>query len=510
MIGVRRALLSVSDKRGIVDLARGLAALGAEVVSTGGTSCAIAAAGVPVTEIAAVTGFPEMLGGRVKTLHPAVHAGILFRRGVPDDEGAMAAAGLGAVDLVAVNLYPFEAAVSREAARAEIIEEIDIGGPALLRSSAKNHEHVVVLCDPDDYGPVLEEMRASGGVTPERAAALAAKAFRRTAAYDAAIAAWMSREEDPGTLPGTLHVALRRALPLRYGENPHQEAGYYAVEGYSEPWRRIAGKDLSYNNLLDLDAGRALLAEFDGPAAVAIKHNSPCGAALGENVSSAVSRALAGDPLSAFGGVVLVNRPVDARAAEHLAGIFLEVVAAPAFDDDALEVLARKKNLVRLILEPHVAPPLVLRTALGGALVQTPDPPGGLPPDARCVTRTAPTDAQWRDLDFAWRLCRHVRSNAIVLARGGMLIGAGAGQQSRIDSVEVALMKASRCGHPVEGAVLASDAFFPFRDSVDRAVGAGVAAFVEPGGSVRDEESIAAADESGRAMVFTGRRAFRH
>jgi len=512
MIRITCALLSVSDKRGVVAFARGLADRRVEIISTGGTARALVEAGIRVAEVSTLTGVPEMLGGRVKTLHPAVHAGILFRRGRADDEAAMSSQGFGPIDLVAVNLYPFEAAAARGAGRGEVVEEIDIGGPALLRSAAKNHEHVVAVCDPDDYERLLAELTDTGGISPETSGRLAAKVFRRTSGYDAAIAAYFDGTKPAAVtdLPAKLLINLEQLRALRYGENPHQSAAFYAAPGRGEPWTQLGGKDVSYNNLLDLDAGLALLAEFQDPTAVIIKHNNPCGAASAATVPLAVERALAGDPLSAFGGVVLVNEALDADSAHRLAEIFLEVVAAPAFEPAALEAFAKKKNLIRLQLGPYLVPSRLVRTALGGALVEEADPIGGLPLETRCVTRVEPTTAAWHDLDFAWRLCKHVRSNAIVFARDRMLLGAGAGQQSRIDSVEIALTKAARSGHEVKGSVMASDAFFPFRDSIDRAAAVGVAAIVQPGGSVRDEESIEAADEAGIAMLFTKRRAFRH
>jgi phosphoribosylaminoimidazolecarboxamide formyltransferase/IMP cyclohydrolase len=529
----RRALISVSDKQGVVELARGLAALEYEVLSTGGTAHALGAAGVAVTQVATYTGAPEILDGRVKTLHPRVHGGILARP-TAAHRAELAAHGIAEIDVVVVNLYPFEATVARPAVSfEEAIENIDIGGPAMVRSAAKSHERVAVIVDPADYGWVLDALRGAGLSAGQRLA-LARKAFAHTAAYDAAIAAYLTSIDDAVAadrgavparreLPDTLGVQWQRRYELRYGENPHQRAAFYAAarspltpaEDRRQPTiasaEVLGGKPLSYNNLLDLDAALGLCLELEGPAAVVVKHNNPCGAAVDQDVAAAYRRARDADATSAFGGIVAVSRPVDEALARLLLETFLECVVAPGYSDAARELLASKKGL-RLVAAPgEWSPPTALawsiRTIAGGALVQTVDT-GRVDLDAAPVaTVRAPTAAERRDLAFAWRVAKHVKSNAIVFARDGATVAIGAGQMSRVDAVRICERKA---GDRLRGAVVASDAFFPFRDGVDVLAGAGAVAVAQPGGSVRDAEVIAAANEHGLAMVLTGMRHFRH
>jgi phosphoribosylaminoimidazolecarboxamide formyltransferase/IMP cyclohydrolase len=514
---ISRALISVSDKTGVVEFARRLSQLGLEILSTGGTAKALGAAGVPVREVSDFTGAPEILDGRVKTLHPRVHGGILGRP-TAAHRAEMKEANIVPIDLVVVNLYPFRETVARGAPFDEVIENIDIGGPAMLRSAAKNHERVAVVVDPADYAAILAELDDVGEVSDGTRFRLARKAFAHTASYDGAIASHLGRIEAPGAaladFPETLHVSGRRARSLRYGENPHQKAAFYALEGTASPSladaRVLQGKELSYNNLLDLDAAMKICAEFSAPAAVIVKHNNPCGAAVAEaGVAEAYRRARETDPVSAFGGIVAVNRPVDAVLARELKETFLECVVGPAFTADALPILAASKNLRLLVADmvQDVPSALELRSVTGGFLVQTIDRDTASASDAKVATKRAPTAAELSDLDFAWRVCKHVKSNAIVFVGGGRTLGIGAGQMSRVDSVKIAVSKARAS---LTGSVVASDAFFPFRDGVDAAAAAGAAAIIQPGGSVRDAESIAAADEHGMAMVLTGERHFRH
>jgi phosphoribosylaminoimidazolecarboxamide formyltransferase / IMP cyclohydrolase len=521
-VRVRRALLSVSDKAGIVDFARGLTELGVEIVSTGGTARELAEAGLQVRSIEDFTGFPEIMDGRVKTLHPRLYAGLLARR---DDEGHLRAAaeqGIEQVDLVCVNLYPFERTVARgDASDEEVVENIDIGGPTMIRAAAKNHAFAAVVVDPADYERVLVELRESEGrlslPTRER---LAATAFACTARYDAAIATWFALRTHEG-FPPTWSDAYEKVSDLRYGENPHQRAAFYARVGSPthllDGVRQLHGKELSFNNLLDLSSARELVEEFDAPACAIVKHNNPCGCALGEGVRDAYERAFACDPQSAFGGVIAVNRPVDRALAQELAKQFVEVLLAPGFDADALEVLTEKKN-VRLLELARWPPPTYEvegKPVIGGQLVQTRDVVTETREQMRPMTEMVPSERQWDDLLFAWKVCRHVRSNAIVIAAGGATIGIGAGQMSRVDSVRIAIEKAHTAmggvgPNQLGGSVLASDAFFPFADGPQLAIEAGVAAIIQPGGSVRDEEVAAAANEAGIAMVATGVRHFRH
>ncbi|HEY8469896.1 MAG TPA: bifunctional phosphoribosylaminoimidazolecarboxamide formyltransferase/IMP cyclohydrolase [Longimicrobiales bacterium] len=527
-----RAILSVSDKRGLVEFARGLAELGWEIVSTGGTARALREAGIAVRDASEVTGHPQMMDGRVKTLHPAVHAGILARRNNAEDLRALERMGYRTVDLVAVNLYPFEETVARGAGLAEAIEQIDIGGPSMIRSAAKNHESVLVVVDPADYNDVLDALR-SGRVDAEMRRRLAQKAFARTAEYDAAIAAYLARVDaarpEPGApeaagareaaFPAVRELRLTKVQELRYGENPDQPAAFYAEPdapaGALPRLRQLQGKELSFNNLLDIEAATFAVsawASTERAACAIIKHNTPCGVALGDDAEDAYRRALASDPVSAFGGVVALNVPLTGAAAEAMASTFLEVIIAPAFEPHALDVLGAKKNLrlIELPIEAGEPDELDYKRVRGGFLVQR-RLRMEFPEDGwQVVTRRQPTDAEWRDLRFAWRVVTAVKSNAIVLARDEQTIGIGAGQMSRVDSSRIAVMKARDQGFDVAGAALASDAFFPFRDGVDAAAEAGARAIIQPGGSVRDAEVIAAADEHGMAMVFTGRRVFRH
>lgn len=508
-----RALLSVSDKRGLVPFARGLCALGWEIVSTGGTAQALGKEQVPVIPIEQVTGFPEMMDGRVKTLHPKVHGGLLARRAHPGDRAALVQHDIRPIDLVAVNLYPFQETAARPGvADHEVIEQIDIGGPSMLRSAAKNHSDVIVLVDPADYETVLADLR-TGSVSAERRRALAAKVFAHTAAYDAAITAYLSRSEE--TLPPRLALVLDRAQPLRYGENPQQHAALYVTpEPGMRELKQRHGKELSFNNLLDVDAAVTAVAPWPNRTACAIiKHTTPCGIALGDSCRDAYTRALAADPTSAFGSVIAFNTTVDEDAALAMADLFVEVVVAPQFADAAVAVFARKKNLrvVELPL-PDGRPSLDFKRVRGGFLAQERPRPADVLREAdwKVVTRRPPTAAEWDDLRFAWTAVGSVKSNAILLARGAAAIGIGAGQMSRVDASFLAIHKAKAAGHDPQGAVLASDAFFPFSDGVLEAAQAGVTAIIQPGGSVRDAEVQAAADEHGLAMVCTGMRQFRH
>ena len=522
---IRRALISVSDKRGLESFARQLADHGIEILATGGTKRLLDAGGVPAREVADVTGFPEMMDGRVKTLHPRIHGGILARRDVPADEAAMESHGIPPIDLVVVDLYPFEATVAREGVRrAEAIEEIDIGGPAMVRSAAKNHADVAVVTDPDDYGRVLDELQRKGGAIGDGLRReLARKAFALTARYDAAISRWLLQQDGEGAaFPESFALAGVKALDLRYGENPHQAAAFYRTgdaRGASVASAELlGGKELSYNNLVDLDAALGLAREHQLPFACVVKHNNPCGAACGETLADALAAAWAGDPVSAYGSVLALTRPLDLAAAEFLVSEnrFVEAIVAPSFDPDALERVrggARWGRNVRLLacgpVGPEGADPRALEVKVlhGGFLVQTPDRAGEAAPELRHVTRRAADDEELEGLLFAELVAKHVKSNAIVIAKGRRVLGVGAGQMSRVDSVRLAVAKA---GAGARGAVLASDAFFPFADGVEVALEAGVTAFLQPGGSIRDEEVVRACDAAGAAMVLTGRRHFRH
>jgi phosphoribosylaminoimidazolecarboxamide formyltransferase/IMP cyclohydrolase len=557
---VAQALLSVSDKTGLVDFARGLAARGVALLSTGGTAKALAAAGLAVTDVGAYTGFPEMLDGRVKTLHPKVHGGILARRDVPAHRDAIERAGIPTIDLVVVNLYPFRETVARDGCSLEdAIENIDIGGPAMVRSAAKNWAHVGIVVDPVDYPGLLAELDAGGGALGEATRfRLAQKAFAHTAAYDGAIANWLTARGPDGAerdFPQSLRYAAELVQPLRYGENPHQRAAFYRDErppaGSMATFRQLQGKELSYNNIADSDAAWECVKSFDAPACVIVKHANPCGVAVAATTLDAYRKAFATDPTSAFGGIIAFNGPVDAATVEAVAAQFLEVLIAPSYTADALAVIERKKN-VRVLEIPLPESRVSLESGVrldfpgddaatlaagagkvesdptfrkvesdpsfrldfkrigGGMLVQTSDVHATAASDLTVVTRKAPTPAQVGDLLFAWRVAKHVKSNAIVYCADGRTLGIGAGQMSRVDSTRIAAIKAQNAGLPLAGSVVASDAFFPFRDGLDVVADNGAVAVIQPGGSVRDAEVIAAADERGLAMVFTGVRHFRH
>jgi phosphoribosylaminoimidazolecarboxamide formyltransferase / IMP cyclohydrolase len=521
-MAVRRALVSVFDKRGLAELARGLARLGVEIVSTGGTLRFLAEKGIAATAVADVTGFPEILDGRVKTLHPAIHAGILARRDQEEHAAQLAAHGIAPIDLVVVNLYAFrEAAADPAAAFADVVERIDVGGPAMLRAAAKNFAAVTAVVDPGDYAAVLAALGREGGVPAELRRRLAAKAFRHTADYDAAIADWLGRQEAaaapapqaaPAGFPERLELHLERASVLRYGENPHQSGAVYATAGAGGVlggFRQLQGKELSWNNLLDADAARKIAALFAEPAVVIVKHNNPCGVGRGDDPIAAYRRALATDPVSAFGSIVALNHPADAALAAAMADLFVEVLLAPGFTDEALARFAAKKSLRLLVCPPYraAAGEIELRPIAGGFLAQPPDAAPDDPGGWTCPTRRPPGDGERRALEFAWRVTRHVKSNAVVIAGEDQTVGIGAGQMSRVDSCRLAIEKAQL---PLAGTVAASDAFFPFRDGLDVLAAAGVTAVVQPGGSKRDDEVVAAADEAGIAMLFTGTRHFRH
>ncbi len=517
-VHVRRALLSVSDKAGVVELARGLVELGVEIVSTGGTAQALAEAGVSVRGIEDLTGFPEMMDGRVKTLHPRLYAGLLAVRSDEEHLKAAAEHSIEPVDLVCVNLYPFEQTVARGAPAAEIVENIDIGGPTMIRAAAKNHAFAAVLVDPVDYEVVLAELRESDGrlsiATRER---LAAVAFACTARYDAAIARWFGVRAYEGAFPPRWASSYEKVMDLRYGENPHQRAAFYAEAGAPthllDGVKQLHGKELSFNNLLDLSSARELVEDFADPACAIVKHNNPCGCALGQSIQAAYERAFACDPMSAYGGVIALNRRVDLACAQALSKQFIEVLLAPGFDADALAVLSEKKNvrLLELADWPVRGEGMEEKPVLGGVLSQSRDVVSETRAQMRVMGSKAPAEEQWSDLLFAWKVCRHVRSNAIVIAAHGATIGIGAGQMSRVDAVNIAIDKA-RAAQPdlLPGAALASDAYFPFADGPQLAIEAGVTAIIQPGGSVRDEEVVTAADASRVAMVATGVRHFRH
>ena len=519
MSKVRRALLSVSDKSGIVELARALAALGVELVSTGGTAKLLRKEGIAASEVSSYTGFPEMLDGRVKTLHPKIHAGLLARRDDPAHVAALQGAGIGTIDLLVVNLYPFQATVADPECRFEdAIENIDIGGPAMLRSAAKNHAGVAVLVDPADYARVLDEIRSGGEVSAATRFELAAKVFAHTAAYDGAIANYLTSldaERRRHEYPAVLNLQLRKIEDLRYGENPHQSAAFYrddrATPGGIAGYRQVQGKELSYNNIADADAAWECVKSFTDPACVIVKHANPCGAAVAETLAEAYAKAFKTDPVSAFGGILAFNRALDAQTAEALAAQFAEVVIAPRVEAEAQKIFSSKGNL-RVLEVPlaHGAQAHDYKRVGGGLLVQTSDSRALDPKDFKLVTRAAPSEAQRSDLIFAWCVAKYVKSNAIVFCRDRMTLGVGAGQMSRVDSVRIAAMKAASAGLSLESSVVASDAFFPFRDGLDALAEAGAAAVIQPGGSVRDADVIAAADERGIAMIFTGVRHFRH
>ena len=521
---IHRALVSVSDKTGLAELARALEAAGVELISTGGTAAAIRDAGAVVRDVSDLTGMPEMLDGRVKTLHPAVHGGLLGRRADPGHVAAMAEHGIAPIDLLVVNLYPFEDTVARGADAAQAIETIDIGGPAMIRAAAKNHADVAVVVDPEDYAPLLDHLREAGGTTMDFRRHLALTAFARTAAYDAAISGWLAGALQEAT-PRRRSLAGRLAQPLRYGENPHQRAAFY-TDGSARPGvataRQVQGKPLSYNNIADTDAAFELVSELHpgAPACVIVKHANPCGVATDATLAHAHDRAAACDRVSAFGGIVALNRPLDAATARAIADIFTEVVIAPGADDAARAILSDKPNL-RLLLTDALADPRaprpMMRQVAGGFLVQDADAGHVTASDLTVATRRAPDQGQIADLMFAWIVAKHVKSNAIVFARDGQTVGIGAGQTSRVDSARIAVRKArdmaAALGLPdtlLHGAAMASDAFFPFPDALLTAAEAGATSVIQPGGSMRDDAVIAAADEADLAMVLTGQRHFRH
>ena len=517
MSKVHRAILSVTDKSGLVDFARKLSALGIELISTGGTAKLLRDSGVTVKDISELTGFPEMLDGRVKTLHPKVHGGILHRRQDPKHVAAVAEHGIAPIDMVVVNLYAFEETAAKPGVVfEELIENIDIGGPSMIRSAAKNFHDVAIVTSHSDYNSVADELSRSGGLSLETKWRLAQKAFATTAAYDSAIASTLEGinadsfqlQPETGAFPSTLRFSFEKKLDLRYGENPHQKAAMYSDGsdvGVANA-RQLQGKELSYNNIVDLQAAWDLAQEFDEPVCAIIKHTNPCGTATGKTLAEAYKRALECDPVSAFGGVIGVNRPIDAEAAEEMHKLFLEVIAAPAFDEAAKAKFASKKNL-RLVQVAPANQKWVLKNVSGGILVQDADVRPLQDADLKVVTQRVPTPEETRALLFAWKVCKHVKSNAIVYARDGQTVGVGAGQMSRVDSAKIGAMKAQL---PLPGTVAASDAFFPFPDGVKEIAKAGATAIIQPGGSQRDPEVIAAADRLGLAMLFTGVRHFRH
>ena len=517
MAGIKRALISVSEKTGVVDMAKELEALGAEILSTGGTAKTLREAGVKVTDVAAYTGSPEILDGRVKTLHPKIHGGLLGRRSVPAHVEQMKQHNIGPIDVVVVNLYPFEATIAKPNCHFdEAIENIDIGGPSMLRSAAKNHEDVLVVVDPGDYTRVLEAVKANA-VTRALRRELAMKVFQHTARYDSLIAGYLEKQVQAGEVkfPKILSLQFELAETLRYGENPHQQGAFYRELNSNEPsvsrGKILHGKAMSYNNFLDANSALELAKEYDECAVAIIKHNNPCGVALGSTPVEAYVKARETDPVSAFGGVIAFNRPVDQTAAKEITSTFVEVVIAPGFSEEALVELKRKKDLRLLDVGPLTKVKQEgwdLKKLVGGVIVQDRDL--GVLPDLRSLpvpTVRKPTDEEYAACAFAWKVCKHVKSNAIIYAKPGQTVGIGAGQMSRVDSVRLAAMKAQM---PVNGCVMASDAFFPFRDGLDAAAQAGITAVIQPGGSIRDGEVIKAADEQGLAMILTGMRHFRH
>ncbi|HBO13235.1 MAG TPA: bifunctional phosphoribosylaminoimidazolecarboxamide formyltransferase/inosine monophosphate cyclohydrolase [Halieaceae bacterium] len=518
-VRVRRALISVSDKTGIVAFARGLADLGVALLSTGGTFRLLAGEGLPVTEVAEHTGFPEMMDGRVKTLHPVIHGGILGRRGTDDD--VMAEHGIAPIDMVVVNLYPFEATVARPGCTLEdAVENIDIGGPTMVRAAAKNHRDVAIVVNAQDYERVLEEMRANDGATTlETRFDLAIRAYEHTAAYDGAIANYFGQRVPGGSedFPRTLNLTFNQVETMRYGENPHQRAAFYRERNPAEAGvataRQLQGKALSYNNVADTDAALECVKSFIDPACVIVKHANPCGVAVAGDLLAAYERAFATDPESAFGGIIAVNRELDEATAKAIVEQqFVEVIVAPSVSEGAAEAVAAKKNVRLLACGEWQAPVPAMdyKRVTGALLVQDRDLGAVGAGDIKVVTKLAPSDEQLEDLLFAWRVAKFVKSNAIVYAAGRQTVGIGAGQMSRVNSARIAAIKAEHAGLPVTGSVMASDAFFPFRDGIDNAAAVGIAAVIQPGGSIRDDEVIAAADEAGMAMVFTGMRHFRH
>lgn len=506
---IKRVLISVTDKTGVVEFAKVLAGSGAEIFSTGGTLKALQTGGVNARSISDVTNFPEILDGRVKTLHPAIFAGILAKRNVKEHQAQLDELKLSQFDMVVVNLYRFEETVASGASLDEIVENIDIGGPSLIRAAAKNYEGCAVVVDPSQYGGIVAELNKNGELRMPLLGKLAADAFEKVALYDVAISKFFGEKfTEGGPLRDSLMFAGRKSMDMRYGENPHQSAGFYG--DFAEYFEKIHGKDLSYNNLVDVDAAQRLLQEFSEPAAVIVKHTNPCGTAVDSSIEKAYARALKTDPKSAFGGIVAVNGRVEASFAEKLNEIFLEVLIAPAFSDEALAILKKKKDR-RLVISRHPLPnDLLVRSSCGGMLAQTADDTVVNESELKVVTNRMPTDSELADMKFAYIICKHVKSNAIVFAKDRMTLGSGAGQMSRVDSVKIARMKAAEAGLDLKGSVAASDAFFPFSDNVEEIAAAGAKAIIQPGGSVRDADSIEAANRLGLSMVFTGIRHFKH
>ena len=524
MARIRRALISVSDKKGIVEFSRALSELGVELISTGGTSSLLRDNKIPVKDVSDITGFPEMMDGRVKTLHPKVHGGILALRDNPDHLAKMKEHGIAPIDLVVVNLYPFEATVARGASFEEIVENIDIGGPSMVRAAAKNHQHVGVVVDPEDYRPIVAELQENNGsLSNQTHFRLFTKAFQHTSHYDGAIAnyfASLDENKKPNRWGQTVNIQLSKIQDMRYGENPHQSAAFYSTRGDSGSSIALAkqfqGKELSFNNILDADAALSTVLEFSDIATVAIKHNNPCGVALSKtSLADSFRKAKACDPVSIFGGVIAFNRPVDEQTAKELKDIFLEIVIAPSFTPEAKAVLSSAKRLLNIrLLELNMSEipggGYDLRRVRGGVLMQDWDTGSVDVHDCKVVTDRKPTEEEYRALDFAWRVCRHVKSNTIVFASPDQVLGVGAGQMSRIDSTKIAVLRAATHGLNLEGSAVASDAFYPFRDGLDEAAHAGAKSVIQPGGSIKDDEVIAAANEHGMAMIFTGMRHFRH
>ncbi len=514
MMKIRRALISVSDKSGVVEFAKELCQMGVEIVSTGGTMKTLRAAGLPVTYVSDITGFPEIMDGRVKTLNPYVHGGILAIRDNEAHVAAMKEHGITGIDLVAVNLYPFRQTIAKEGVTLEeAVENIDIGGPAMIRAAAKNFAYVTVVVNPERYQTVVEELRQNGEVSDTTRMRLSQEAYSHTGEYDACIARYLAQRLDgEDVFPGTLHGVWEKAQDLRYGENPHQAAAFYKERGAQSGLaaaQQLHGKELSFNNLVDLEAAYAVAADFPQPAAAIIKHTNPCGTGMGETLADAYRKAHSADPVSAFGGIVGLNREVDAETASELSAIFLEAVIAPSYTKEALDILSQKKN-IRLLAAPlpkQGHKEWDIKKVSGGLLLQEKDTQDLVESELKVVSKRQPTEDEWKQLRFAWTVVKHVKSNAIVVAADDKTLGVGAGQMNRVGSAAIALEQA---GEAAKGAVLSSDAFFPFRDTIDTAAKAGITAIIQPGGSVRDEESIQAADEHGIAMVFTGMRHFKH
>jgi phosphoribosylaminoimidazolecarboxamide formyltransferase / IMP cyclohydrolase len=519
-----RALISVSDKKGVVEFSRALSELGVELISTGGTASLLRENKIPVKDVSDITGFPEMMDGRVKTLHPKIHGGILALRDNPDHLAKMKEHGIAPIDLVVVNLYPFEATVARGASFEEIIENIDIGGPSMVRAAAKNHQHVGVVVDPEDYRPIIAELQDNNGsLSNQTHFRLFTKAFQHTSRYDGAIAnyfASLDGSKQPNRWGEIVNIQISKIQDMRYGENPHQSAAFYSTQGDTGPSiagaKQFQGKELSFNNILDADAALSTVLEFSDIATVAIKHNNPCGVALSKtSLADSFRKAKACDPVSIFGGVIAFNRPVDEETAKELKDIFLEIVIAPSFTPAAKAVLSSAKRLLNIrLLELDMSEPQAggydLRRVRGGMLMQDWDTGSIDVRNCKVVTHRKPTEEEYKALDFAWRVCRHVKSNTIVFASPDQVLGVGAGQMSRIDSTKIAVLRAATHGLSLQGSAAASDAFYPFRDGLDEAANAGAKSVIQPGGSIKDDEVIAAANEHGMAMIFTGMRHFRH